>query len=133
LSFLALTTRACQCCGADPQQAVLRGRPRYVSEAGELVVAGSGTMATGGGLDDNKRTVMIVDMVRAIWCRELQCDGISVDDNFFALGGQSLIMAKIQMAFIEELGVEVPADQMFLNPTVASISGYIESLGAVTQ
>lgn len=77
---------------------------------------------------------MIVDGVRAIWCRELQRNDISVDDDFFALGGQSVIMAKIQGAFIEELGVEVPADQMFLNPTVASISAYIESLGtAVTR
>ncbi|QDY80085.1 acyl carrier protein [Streptomyces qinzhouensis] len=71
---------------------------------------------------------MIADKVRTIWCRELQCDDIAVDDNFFALGGQSVIMAKIQGAFIEELGVEVPVDQMFLNPTVASISAYIESL-----
>jgi acyl carrier protein len=76
---------------------------------------------------------MIADRVRAIWCRELQRDDISVDENFFALGGQSVIMAKIQVAFIEELDVEVPADQMFLNPTVASISAYIESLGASAQ
>jgi acyl carrier protein len=70
---------------------------------------------------------MISDRVRAIWCRELQRDDISVDDNFFALGGQSVIMARIQMAYIEEMGVEVPVDQMFLRPTVASISEYIES------
>lgn len=76
---------------------------------------------------------MTVDGVRAIWCRELQRDDISADDDFFALGGQSVIMVQIQGAFIEELGVEVPVDQMFLNPTVASISAYIESLGAVTQ
>ncbi|MFE7650106.1 phosphopantetheine-binding protein [Streptomyces phaeoluteigriseus] len=75
---------------------------------------------------------MIADSVRLIWCRELQRDDISVDDNFFALGGQSVIMARIQGAFVEELGAEVPMDQMFLNPTVASISAYIESLGAVT-
>lgn len=76
---------------------------------------------------------MIADEVRVIWCRELQRDDISVDDNFFALGGQSVIMSRIQWAFIEELDVEVPVDQMFLNPTVASISAYIESLGAATQ
>ncbi|MHA5051033.1 phosphopantetheine-binding protein [Streptomyces sp. SD15] len=79
-----------------------------------------------------ERTVMIADEVRAIWCRKLQRDDISVDDDFFALGGQSVIMASIQGAFIEELGVEVPVDQMFLNPTVASISAYIESQSAVT-
>jgi acyl carrier protein len=76
---------------------------------------------------------MIADGVRAIWCRELQRDDIAIDDNFFTLGGQSLIMARIQGAFIEELDVEVPMDQLFLNPTVASISAYIESLGPVTQ
>ena len=73
---------------------------------------------------------MIVDEVRAIWCRELELGDITVDDDFFALGGQSVIMARIQGAFIEELDVEVPVDQMYLNPTVASISAYIESLGA---
>ncbi|MFD5634327.1 phosphopantetheine-binding protein [Streptomyces sp. NPDC127077] len=70
---------------------------------------------------------MTADSVRAIWCRELQRDEIAVDDDFFALGGQSVIMVNIQGAFMEELGVEVPMDQMFLNPTIASISAYIES------
>ena len=69
-----------------------------------------------------ERIVMIADRVLAIWCRELQRDDISIDDDFFALGGNSVIMARIQGAFIEELGVEVPVDLMFLNPTVASIS-----------
>ncbi|MFI1018282.1 acyl carrier protein [Streptomyces sp. NPDC020965] len=76
---------------------------------------------------------MIIDVVLAIWRRELQHDDISIDDDFFALGGQSVMMAKIQGAFIEELGVELPVDQMFRNPTVASISAYIESLGTVSQ
>ncbi|WP_194910415.1 non-ribosomal peptide synthetase [Catenulispora rubra] len=78
-------------------------------------------------------TAMIADEVQAIWCRELDRDDISTDDDFFVLGGQSVIMAKIQRALIEELGVEVPMDQMFLNPTVSAISAYIESQRAVTQ
>ncbi|MCF4140745.1 phosphopantetheine-binding protein [Streptomyces sp. Tue 6430] len=73
---------------------------------------------------------MIAEKVHAIWCRELQRDDISADDDFFSLGGQSVIMARIQGAFLEELDVEVPVDQMFLNPTVASISAYIASLDA---
>jgi acyl carrier protein len=79
-----------------------------------------------------ERTVMIAEEVHAIWCRELQRDDISADDDFFALGGQSVIMVGIQGAFLEELGVEVPVDQMFLNPTVASISAYIESQATPT-
>ncbi|WP_227025814.1 phosphopantetheine-binding protein [Streptomyces fodineus] len=81
----------------------------------------------------SERAVLIIDTVCAIWCRELQRDDVSVEADFFTLGGQSVIMARIQRAFIEELGVEVPMDQLFLNPTVASISAYIESLGTVTQ
>jgi acyl carrier protein len=76
---------------------------------------------------------MIAERVRVIWCRELQRDDISIDDDFFALGGHSVTMARIQRAFIEELGVEIPVDQLFLNPTVASISAHLESLGATTQ
>ncbi|MEV4674998.1 MULTISPECIES: acyl carrier protein [Actinomadura] len=75
---------------------------------------------------------MISEKVRAIWCRELRRDDVADDDDFFALGGQSVIMARIQAAFVAELGVEVPVDQMFLNPTVASVSAYIESLDPVT-
>ncbi|MFC8965537.1 acyl carrier protein [Streptomyces sp. NPDC057094] len=74
---------------------------------------------------------MTADRVRAIWCRELHRDDITPDDDFFALGGQSLIMVSIQGAFIEELGAEVPMDQMFLNPTVASIAAYIDSQAAL--
>ncbi|MFJ9041497.1 acyl carrier protein [Streptomyces sp. NPDC102406] len=74
---------------------------------------------------------MTADLVRAIWCRELNRDDISPEDDFFALGGQSVIMVRIQGAFMDELNVEVPMDQMFLHPTVASISAYIETLGAV--
>ncbi|MFE1288248.1 acyl carrier protein [Streptomyces sp. NPDC058751] len=71
---------------------------------------------------------MTADSVRAIWCRELGREDIADDDDFFALGGQSVIMVRIQGAFLEELGAEVPMDQMFLHPTVASISAYIQSL-----
>ncbi|WP_309095414.1 acyl carrier protein [Streptomyces sp.] len=74
---------------------------------------------------------MITDEVRAIWCRELGRDHIADDQNFFALGGQSLIMARIQGAFADELGVEVPMDRLFLNPTIASVSAYIGSLDSM--
>ncbi|MFG2312762.1 acyl carrier protein [Streptomyces sp. NPDC048566] len=76
---------------------------------------------------------MTTERVRAIWCRELDRDAIADDDDFFALGGQSLIMVRIQSAFIEEMGAEVPMDQMFRNPTVASIAAYIDSTGALTR
>ncbi|NLU79277.1 acyl carrier protein [Micromonospora sp. HNM0581] len=76
--------------------------------------------------------MMITERVHAIWCRELGRDDIAFDDDFFALGGQSVIMARIQRSLIVELGVEVPVDQLFRNPTVSSISAYITSSETMT-
>lgn len=79
----------------------------------------------------NERNAMTVDRVRAIWHRELQRDAIMPDDDFFALGGDSLVMVRIQAAFIDELDAEVPMDQLFLNPTVRSIAAYMDSRTAL--
>lgn len=74
---------------------------------------------------------MIAQQVHKIWSRELALDGFSDDDDFFALGGHSLIMAKVQEAITEEIGVEVPMDQLFRKSTVAKISAHLESQLAV--
>ncbi|MFJ9622981.1 acyl carrier protein [Streptomyces sp. NPDC101181] len=80
----------------------------------------------------NERTAMTTDRVRAIWRRELHRDPILPDDDFFALGGDSVVMVRIQGAFIEELGAEITMDQLFLHPTVESIAAYIDSRAALT-
>ncbi|MGR7028196.1 acyl carrier protein [Geodermatophilus sp. URMC 62] len=65
------------------------------------------------------------DVIRKIWSRELELDDFSDDDDFFALGGHSLIMAKIQHAIGEELGIEVPMDELFRHSTVNSIAAHL--------
>ncbi|GGN83794.1 hypothetical protein GCM10010112_62460 [Actinoplanes lobatus] len=75
-----------------------------------------------------ERGKVFVDEVRAIWCRELECSDITPEQDFFALGGHSVIMARIQRAYIDEMGYEIPMDEMYRYPTIASISAYMESL-----
>jgi acyl carrier protein len=70
---------------------------------------------------------MIEETVHAIWSRELKLADFSDTDDFFDLGGHSLIMTKIQRAIQTELGVEVPMDQLFRKSTVAAISEHIEA------
>lgn len=70
---------------------------------------------------------MIVDKVHAIWSRELDLKEFSDTDDFFDLGGHSLIMARIQIAITTECGVEVPMDKLFRKSTVKEISEHIES------
>ena len=74
---------------------------------------------------------MITQTVHKIWSRELDLAEFSDDDDFFQLGGHSLIMTHIQGAIAEQLGVEIPMDELFRESTVSKISARIGSLLAV--
>ncbi|AYG79085.1 phosphopantetheine-binding protein [Streptomyces sp. ASQP_92] len=75
---------------------------------------------------------MIQQKINQIWGRALKLEDISDDDDFFALGGHSLIMATVQTAIHDEIGIEIPMDELFRHPTVRSISAYAESRLAVS-
>jgi acyl carrier protein len=68
--------------------------------------------------------------MRYIWERELDLKGFSDDDDFFLLGGHSLIMQKIQVRIMDEMGIEVPMDELFRRPTLAQISEHVASASA---
>jgi len=74
---------------------------------------------------------MIADKIRSIWERHLILQGISDHDDFFMLGGHSLIMQKIQADIKAETGVEVPMDELFRRPTIAEISEHLDNAMAV--
>ena len=74
---------------------------------------------------------MIEPRIHEIWSRELDLQEFSDHDDFFDLGGHSLIMTKIRRAIAEELQIEVPIDQLFRHSTVADVCTYIESQLAV--
>ncbi|MFJ5535311.1 acyl carrier protein [Streptomyces sp. NPDC093261] len=75
---------------------------------------------------------MIQQKIGKIWEDALKLDHISPDDDFFALGGHSLVMAEIQGAITQELGIEVPMDELFRHSTIKSISAHLESRAAVS-
>ncbi|MFJ7326476.1 acyl carrier protein [Streptomyces cyaneofuscatus] len=70
---------------------------------------------------------MVQQKITEIWQKTLKLDAISPDDDFFDLGGHSLLMAQIQESISNDLGIEVPMDELFRHPTVKEISHYIES------
>ncbi|MDN3295052.1 acyl carrier protein [Streptomyces ficellus] len=69
---------------------------------------------------------MLNERIHKIWARELNLDDFSDTDDFFELGGHSLIMTRIQAAIQQEIGIEVPMDELFRNATVADISAHLE-------
>ena len=70
---------------------------------------------------------MIQSTIHDIWRRELKLDDFTDSDDFFALGGHSLIMARIQRGIESELEVEVPMDQLFRKSTVAEIAEHVRT------
>jgi amino acid adenylation domain-containing protein len=63
-----------------------------------------------------------------MWRELLLLDEIGMDDNFFDLGGNSLLLTKIQSKLVEILGTEIPVVDMFRFPTIGTLAEYL-SLG----
>jgi hypothetical protein len=60
-----------------------------------------------------------------IWKQALQIERIGIHDNFFDLGGHSLLMVQVQGLLAEVFRVEVPVIELFRHSTVASLAGFI--------
>ncbi|WP_158307183.1 non-ribosomal peptide synthetase [Simkania negevensis] len=63
-----------------------------------------------------------------IWKKALNLYNIGPDDNFFDVGGNSLLLANIQTAVKEVLKVNVPIIEYFRYSTINSFAKYLESL-----
>jgi acyl carrier protein len=82
-------------------------------------------------LRDNAFTAPRTDMEKAvadILGRLLGLEKVDVEENFFALGGHSLLGAQLMARVRDAFGVEVPLRMLFESPTVAELSAEIESL-----
>jgi acyl carrier protein len=60
--------------------------------------------------------------IAAIWKEAIGIDGIGVNDNFFEVGGDSLIMIEVQWRLKDVFSRNVPLAQMFQHPTVRSLA-----------
>jgi acyl carrier protein len=76
---------------------------------------------------------MISDQIRAIWSSELKRDDFSDDDDFFDLGGHSLIMGRIQAQIHAQLGTGIPMDELMRHSTVKLITAYLQTPAMVAS
>ncbi|AUX48181.1 peptide synthetase [Sorangium cellulosum] len=61
--------------------------------------------------------------IAAIWRDVLSVPQVGVHDNFFDLGGHSLLLAKVHGRLREELDRALPMLVLFQHPTIASLAG----------
>ena len=62
------------------------------------------------------------ESLAAIWAEVLGLEKVGVQDNFFDLGGHSLMVIKVLSRIREELGTEIPVSTMFQNPTIHDLA-----------
>lgn len=68
-----------------------------------------------------------------IWSEVLDITPISVADNFFNLGGHSLLVTQVCSRIRQLLRAEIPLREVFLRPTVASLAEEVERLSRETR
>jgi amino acid adenylation domain-containing protein len=83
-------------------------------------IAGRGDLAP----PRNDLERILTDIVaERLWLPE-----IGIDEDFFALGGHSMLGAQLSIRIGERFGVEVPLRSIFENPTVADMAVEVERL-----
>jgi acyl carrier protein len=69
----------------------------------------------------------------AIWSEVLGVERIGIHDDFFALGGHSLMAAQLVARVTDSLRVGLPIRRLFDTPTVAGIAEHVETLQWVSS
>ena len=68
-----------------------------------------------------------------VWQRVLAIEEIGINDDFFELGGNSLVATQLVMEMRETFRMSVPLRDFFDTPTVAALSAVLETAEVVKE
>ena len=71
--------------------------------------------------------------IAAIWQDVLGVQGIGINDNFFDLGGHSLLLAKLHKLLMEQVDETLGIIDLFQYPTVGSLALHIQRKQSVNH
>jgi non-ribosomal peptide synthetase component F len=63
--------------------------------------------------------------IAAVWREVLGVDRVGVQDNFFDLGGHSLLMVRVQAGLSEALGRDLSIVELFQHATIATLAQHL--------
>jgi acyl carrier protein len=61
-------------------------------------------------------------LLAELWSEVLKLDKIGVHDNFFSLGGHSLMATQVVSRLKNQIGVDMPLRDLFESPTIAALA-----------
>ncbi|MEL0650000.1 amino acid adenylation domain-containing protein [Algibacter sp. TI.3.09] len=65
--------------------------------------------------------------IALIWSEQLQVPSIGIDDNFFEMGGTSLLTQKVATLMRKRFKLKIPVTKIYQHPTIKEIATYIEN------
>lgn len=60
-----------------------------------------------------------------VWCDLLRCERVNIHDNFFDLGGHSLLLVRVHAELRKRLGREIAVVDLFRYPTVETLARHL--------
>ncbi|MBE0546008.1 MAG: amino acid adenylation domain-containing protein [Verrucomicrobia bacterium] len=60
-----------------------------------------------------------------IWCALLRVERVGLHDNFFDLGGHSLLVVQVQARLRDSLGMDLPIVRLFQYPTIGALTKFL--------
>jgi amino acid adenylation domain-containing protein len=70
----------------------------------------------------------VEEVLAGIWEEVLELQRVGVEDDFFALGGHSLVAAQVTSRVLKAFSVDLPLRVLFERPTVAALAAEVERL-----
>lgn len=64
--------------------------------------------------------------IAAIWAEVLGLDHVGADDDFFEIGGHSLLAVQVLSRMNRTLGLDLPLQLLFDSPTIGKLAGWID-------
>ncbi|MEU1687496.1 SDR family NAD(P)-dependent oxidoreductase [Micromonospora sp. NPDC005707] len=109
---------------------IRRRSARVTTDSLEAETDTPATAAAGTGGGSAAPSTELEKTIAQVWRDGLGVTDVGVDDDFFALGGNSLVAVQLIAAMRKATGVRLPMRSLFETPTVAGLAVRIEELRA---
>ncbi|MFI5688192.1 amino acid adenylation domain-containing protein [Streptomyces sp. NPDC051636] len=98
---------------------------RAVGLADDWVLRSAGTTDHPGRTDTGERARQLESRLAEVWCAVLGRDRVGLDENFFDLGGNSLLLVTAQSAVNSAFDADVSVVDLFAHPTVRDLARHL--------